>query len=370
MPQNTIARRLHAHVFRRHRRTAHRVLLNDDEFRFAADCERMRVDRNGSMLSLLLIRLPNVATGDPGIDFLERILEGRLRVTDTPGQLRDGRVAVLLPDTPQEGAWKVAEDISEVYPPGPGRPECEVLVYPDPHHQQESDPADEEDEIANAPSTVRRQASEEPPGSEFFFARGLPIWKRLLDIFGAIVGLVISLPILVASAAAIKLSSPGPVFFTQEREGHGGRRFLMWKLRTMIVDAEQQKRDLRQHSHQDGPAFKMRSDPRRTAVGRLLRWTSMDELPQFWNVLRGEMSLVGPRPLPTEESRACDSWHRRRLDIVPGMTCTWQVSERGNVRFDEWVRMDLRYAQRVSFIEDLRLLIVTLPSLVMQKGVR
>jgi lipopolysaccharide/colanic/teichoic acid biosynthesis glycosyltransferase len=173
-----------------------------------------------------------------------------------------------------------------------------------------------------------------------------------------------------AAAAAIKVSSPGPAFFVQEREGRGGRRFNIWKLRTMHVDAEDQKKQLRQLSQQDGPAFKMHRDPRTTLLGRFLRWSSIDELPQFWNVLKGEMSLVGPRPLPTEESLACEGWHRRRLDVTPGMTCTWQVSGRGKVSFDDWVRMDLRYSARHSVAHDLKLVFFTLPSLFFQRGMR
>jgi lipopolysaccharide/colanic/teichoic acid biosynthesis glycosyltransferase len=172
------------------------------------------------------------------------------------------------------------------------------------------------------------------------------------------------------AVVAIKLSSPGPAFFVQQREGRGGKRFYIWKLRTMCVDAEEQKDELRPLSQQDGPAFKMKRDPRTTRIGRFLRWSSIDEMPQFWNVLKGEMSLVGPRPLPTAESEACEAWQRRRLDVLPGITCTWQVFGRGKVSFDEWVRMDLRYAARASALSDLKLMFVTIPSLLFQRGMR
>jgi lipopolysaccharide/colanic/teichoic acid biosynthesis glycosyltransferase len=138
----------------------------------------------------------------------------------------------------------------------------------------------------------------------------------------------------------------------------------------MCVDAEDQKEQLLELSQQDGPAFKMHRDPRTTTLGRFLRWTSIDELPQFWNVLKGDMSLVGPRPLPTIESQACHGWQRRRLDVRPGMSCTWQVLGRGRVRFDDWVRMDLRYAARHSLWHDLKLVFITLPSLLFQRGMR
>lgn len=358
-------KRLHARVLGQHRNgNQDDFLLDEEEFRFAAECERMRVDRNGSILSLLLVRLSAKHSTAKDIAFLARVLEGRLRTTDTPGLLADGRVGVLLPDTPAEGAWKVAADISEVYPTGPERPECEVLVYPpqDLHRRLHSGQNGEAKKETPAPT--------KPESSEFFFAHGMPWWKRAIDILGSLAGLVVSAPIVAVSAAAVKLSSPGPAFFRQEREGLGGRRFHIWKLRTMVDGADELKHELRPHSHQDGPAFKMKQDPRTTSVGRFLRWSSIDELPQFWNVLKGEMSLVGPRPLPTDESTACAGWQRRRLHVHPGITCTWQISGRGNVRFDDWVRMDLDYIERYGFWEDMRLLLLTLPSLLSQKGIR
>lgn len=363
MNQDTKPRKLHARVLARRRASKHDVLLSDRDFRFAADCERMRVDRNGSVLSLLLIRLPVKKSTAADVALLARVLEGRLRVTDTPGLIDDGRIGVLLPDTPAEGAWKVATDISEVYPPGPDRPECDVLVYPP--HRREREPVSEDAEPVAAP-----QESVELESSEFFFSKGVRVWKRAIDLTGASIGLIVTAPIVLTAAAAIKMSSSGPAFFVQEREGRGGRSFNIWKLRTMCLDAEEQKDELRPLSQQDGPAFKMKRDPRTTKLGRFLRWSSIDEMPQFWNVLKGDMSLVGPRPLPIAESQACEPWQRRRLDVTPGITCTWQVSGRGKVRFDDWVRMDLRYAAKPSVLADLRLMFITLPSLLFQRGMR
>lgn len=329
----------------------------------------MRVDRNGSVLSLLLIRLPR-QHGAPDVDFMARILEGRLRITDTPGHLNDGRIAVLLPDTTAEGAWKVATDVSEVYPPGPSRPECDVLIYP---------PADHHGRVGEKKVGVEGEAADEliapeqqhtPRTSEFFFSTAMPLWKRAIDVVGGGAGLMLACPVIVAAATAIKLTSRGPVFFVQRREGRGGQIFRMWKLRTMHHDAEQRQEELLHLSHQDGPAFKLKADPRTTKLGRFLRWTSLDELPQLWNVLRGEMSLVGPRPLPVGESRACEPWQRRRLNVTPGMTCTWQIAGRGTVKFDDWVRMDLRYARRPKMGTDLKLIFMTLPSLLFHRGIR
>ncbi|MGI9457129.1 MAG: sugar transferase, partial [Aeoliella sp.] len=362
--QEPATRQLHASVLKRRQQSGSDFLLSDEELRFAADCERMRVDRNRSVLSVLLVKLHEQNYEE--LAFFARVLEGRIRVTDTPGLLADGRVAILLPDTPAEGAWKVATDISEVYPPGPGRPECEVLVYPDRGRNRDHDADDDQESNGQRHQGAEQQVAsggakhDADDAGEFFFAKAHPFWKRSLDVLGGTIGLVASLPILAVAALSVKLTSNGPAFFKQQREGHGGRRFDMWKLRTMHVDAEEQQHELRQYSQQDGPAFKMSKDPRTTAVGRFLRWSSMDELPQFWNVIKGDMSLVGPRPLPTDESHACEGWQRRRLQVMPGMTCTWQVCERGNVTFDEWVRMDLRYVKKCGVLEDLRLLAMTL----------
>jgi lipopolysaccharide/colanic/teichoic acid biosynthesis glycosyltransferase len=221
------------------------------------------------------------------------------------------------------------------------------------------------------PETAVREAFDEDAVCDEFerlFVRRMPAWKRAIDVAGASVGLMLAGPVILAAAAAIRVTSPGGAFFTQEREGLAGKRFRIFKLRTMRPDAESLKADLRSRSEQDGPAFKMRNDPRITPIGRLLRKTSIDELPQLLNVLRGEMSLVGPRPLPVDESRACEAWHRRRLHVTPGITCIWQIEGRNVVAFDEWVRMDLRYARKRSPWLDLKLVLKTGPSLVLPKG--
>jgi lipopolysaccharide/colanic/teichoic acid biosynthesis glycosyltransferase len=205
---------------------------------------------------------------------------------------------------------------------------------------------------------------------EALFVDRTPASKRAVDVLGATIGLIVAAPIFLALSAAIKATSRGPVFYSQEREGLGGRRFRIYKFRTMRLDAERQQATLRPYSEQDGPAFKMSRDPRITWLGRWLRRTSLDELPQFWNVLKGDMSLVGPRPLPTCESLQCAPWQRRRLTVVPGMTCIWQIWGRNTVPFEEWMRMDLQYVRRRSLGYDLRLLATTAPAIVLRQGPR
>jgi lipopolysaccharide/colanic/teichoic acid biosynthesis glycosyltransferase len=194
---------------------------------------------------------------------------------------------------------------------------------------------------------------------EPLFARPLPLWKRAMDIFGAAFGLLLLSPVLLAVGLLIKLTSRGPVLFRQEREGLGGRRFVMFKFRSMIAAAESQRHELHAQNERDGPAFKIRNDPRTTPVGRLLRRTGLDEMPQLWNVLKGDMSLVGPRPLPVAESQACLQWQRRRLDVTPGLTCIWQARGGLHVSFDDWMLMDLEYVERSGFWIDVVLLAQT-----------
>jgi lipopolysaccharide/colanic/teichoic acid biosynthesis glycosyltransferase len=196
----------------------------------------------------------------------------------------------------------------------------------------------------------------------------LPAWKRAFDIVGASVGLVALSPLLLATAAAVKLTSPGPALFRQTRDGLGGRKFLINKFRTMVPDAEAKKEALRALSEQDGPAFKMERDPRITPLGRWLRKTCIDELPQLWNVLRGEMSLVGPRPLDSKETAQTSWWERRRLLVTPGLTCIWQVDGKSKVTFKEWMRMDIRYMHDRTLVGDLGLILRTARNIALHRG--
>ena len=185
--------------------------------------------------------------------------------------------------------------------------------------------------------------------------------KRLLDVVGASSLLLVTLPLLLIVALVIKLTSAGPVIFEQERAGFHGRRFRMYKLRTMVVDAEHVRDRVAHLNEMSGPVFKASGDPRLTAVGGFIRRLSMDELPQLVNVLKGEMSLVGPRPLPVYEASQIKGAQRRRLAMRPGITGLWQVSGRNMVDFDEWMRMDLLYVDRWSLALDLTILARTIP---------
>lgn len=186
--------------------------------------------------------------------------------------------------------------------------------------------------------------------------------KRLFDIIISGVGLVIFAPLLALIAVLVKITSKGPVFFRQKRCGFNGRIFVLYKFRTMVVDAEERLKDLLAHNEMKGPTFKMTNDPRLTPIGKLLRKTSLDELPQLWNVFRGEMSLVGPRPPIPKEVEQYLPWQRRRLTMRPGITCLWQVKGRNKiVDFNEWMKLDLEYIDNWSLGLDTKILLKTVP---------
>jgi lipopolysaccharide/colanic/teichoic acid biosynthesis glycosyltransferase len=227
------------------------------------------------------------------------------------------------------------------------------------------------DGVSSVAKQPKTSASNVPDVAlEDSFVEPMPVWKRVFDLVGASIGLVLLAPLLAVAAVGIKLTSRGPVIFKQKRTGLGGRVFTIYKFRTMCVNAERYQAELRKHNEQDGPAFKLTNDPRVTRIGKLLRKTSIDELPQLINVLKGDMSLVGPRPLPVKEQDGCVPWQRHRLNVTPGLTCIWQVDGRSEVTFDEWVRMDVKYMRRRSLWSDLSILLRTVPSVLMRKGAK
>jgi exopolysaccharide biosynthesis polyprenyl glycosylphosphotransferase len=199
-----------------------------------------------------------------------------------------------------------------------------------------------------------------------------PVWqfalKRAVDIAGALVALVITAPVWIAVALAVKLDSPGPIFFVQPRCGRYGRVFPFLKFRTMVTDAEARKAELRALNEKSGPVFKMQRDPRVTRVGRILRKYSIDELPQVLNVLMGHMSLVGPRPPVPAEVEKYELDHRGRLSMRPGITCLWQVSGRNEIEFEDWVKLDIEYVERWSLLLDLQILLATFPAVISGRG--
>ena len=201
-------------------------------------------------------------------------------------------------------------------------------------------------------------------------------WPRLVKsamdtVVAALALLLFSLPLLLV-ALAVKLTSQGPVLFRQARCGLNGQPFMMYKFRSMVTDAEQRRDELAKFNEMDGPVFKITHDPRITPIGKWLRKFSVDELPQLYNVLKGDMSLVGPRPLPVDEvKRFDDVAHRRRLSVKPGLTCLWQIQGRSNVtNFKEWVRLDLEYIDNWSLWLDLKIILMTVPVVIRGSGAK
>jgi exopolysaccharide biosynthesis polyprenyl glycosylphosphotransferase len=199
-------------------------------------------------------------------------------------------------------------------------------------------------------------------------AQGRLLVKRIVDIAGALVGLLLASPVLIGTILAIKITSPGPVFFKQVRAGRHGRKFTMFKFRSMVVDAEKLRAKLEHLNEMNGPVFKIKKDPRITAVGRFIRATSIDELPQLFNVLLGDMSLVGPRPPLPSEVGQYEPWQRRRLSVKPGLTGLWQVSGRNQVDFEQWMALDLQYIDNWSLWLDMKILFRTVPAVLRGSG--
>ncbi|HEY4952492.1 MAG TPA: sugar transferase, partial [Verrucomicrobiae bacterium] len=233
--------------------------------------------------------------------------------------------------------------------------------------------------LANFFSTqISRTSLDELLGHPLLIFRSTPeaSWqgfvKQLMDFFGAIILLVVLSPVFLLIAAAIKFASPGPVFFRQKRSGLNGTPFTIYKFRTMNTNAEQFQHELAAMNEMSGPVFKVTNDPRITPIGKILRKYSLDELPQLFNVLRGEMSLVGPRPLPVDEVKRFDNLaHRRRLSVKPGITCLWQISGRNQISdFREWVRLDLEYIDNWSLWLDAKILLLTIPAVLRGTGAK
>lgn len=318
------------------------------QFQRALDRERSRADRNGSVMCLIKVDLTQANVSESkAIYEAAGFLRGRLRITDDFGMLSRKSVGIVLPETNRAGAWVVADSTSSTLSPRIGKISFEIFEYPNSDLPDDSEPVSH-DESHHAAGSMTH-----------FFMRATPTWKRALDIFASGIGLILLSPMFLVVGLAIKLSSPGPIFFCQQRTGAGNKPFTMYKFRSMVPAAESMRDNVAHLNERDGPAFKIKNDPRVTPIGSFIRKTNLDEFPQLLNVFKGDMSLVGPRPLPCAESDACRGWHRRRLDVVPGMTCIWQTSNREGLTFEQWVRMDIAYAKSVSLLHDLWILFKT-----------
>ncbi len=307
--------------------------------------EKFRADRTGLPFSLVLLQDADGSSLTLAESTLQRLCR-RIRITDDIGFLDRKTLAFVLSATGRDGAASFLDDIKHLLDED-NRFQFQIDSYPNDLDGNDSG---------------RGQIDEHTLGKPILrlLAAPLPLWRRSLDVVVAILAIVCLLPILIFVWVLVRSTSRGPAIFNQRRTGFMGKPFTMHKLRTMVVDAESQQGDLLSQSMRDGLAFKMECDPRVTPVGVLLRKLSLDELPQLRNVLKGDMTLIGPRPLPCHESMHCEAWQRERLIHPPGLTCSWQVSGRSKVTFNDWMRMDVRYVRDRTIWTDVKLLGKTL----------
>lgn len=345
-----------------------RLLSNQREFQRILSKERSRVDRHGGLFGVIILRLESLSSARSQTVRLARLLHKRLRDTDEKGHLGPGRIGIMLPQTNAIATHGVLENILELAAKAGLLIDGEAFVYPDQDEQPPTPFGEAKHDAVQLAGTASGLDSVEldevrliaqprvRPVPLAMLTPKYPVWKRCLDITGGLVGLTLSAPVLVAAFALIRMTSRGPVLFCQSRTGYLGKTFTIYKLRSMIIDAESQRHLLSADNERDGPAFKMAKDPRVTRIGRFLRATGLDELPQFYNVLRGDMSLVGPRPLPVFEADQCNAWQKQRQLVKPGLTCYWQLVKSRQVSFETWMRLDMHYAKRASILRDLRLI--------------
>ncbi len=353
------------------------------EFASILHRERDRADRTGQEFSMAVFEVCNGKRKTHAARNLVPILTHRIRSTDAIGWLADGRIGAVLPHTRPECAWKFVSNVRKAYN-GSAPPECVVYTYPsswlpgndggprrDPRSLRRTTVPGETGNsgmlFSHVDAADRERPIEELEPHVLF---RIPLWKRVIDIVGSLIAILLLSPLLLLVALLIRIVSPGPVLFRQERIGYLGRVFTMWKFRTMHVNADTtlHRNYLRELIRNEKEMIKLDHDrdPRIIPFGNLLRATGIDELPQLINVLHGNMSLVGPRPCLPYEAREYDSWQRRRFDALPGLTGLWQVSGKNRTTFKEMMRLDIEYARKRGFLLDVMIFLKTIPAIVVQ----
>ena len=355
------------------------VIHSSDSFRIILERERARSERTGHIFSLVIFGINHGKGTDTALlEHLGNVLVQKVRMSDDVGWYEEGRIGTLLPGTSAEGAWQFIDIIKKKIGEAESSLNCTVYSYP--HLSNGSGirgkTSEEQETRLNHMSSLDVTANFPPVASsigtsvkplEILFARPIPIWKRLADFSGALLLLIILSPLFLLIPLFIKIVSPGSAFYRQERIGYQGRRFTLWKFRTMHVnnDATGHKQYLGHLIEGDAPMAKLDDglDPRIIPFGKFLRNSYLDELPQLINVLLGDMSLVGPRPCLPYEAEKYLQWHTRRFDTLPGMTGLWQVSGKNRLTFKEMIRLDIRYSRKMSPWLDARILLLTAPTI-------
>lgn len=357
------------------------TLPTSDAFRAMVQKERARADRSDGTFCLVVFDVGDPQSGGTPVALLLAALRQRKRITDELGWSDDRHLAAILPGTTASGARCFAEAISRAVAKTCAPPPYDISEYPPASLRRNADPDPRAPDEKIRPTASTGSAANpgarscSPMASSWaslppLLGQRHPVWKRACDILLSAVVIVGLLPLLLLLGVLIRIVSPGPAFFFQERVGYLGKKFHIWKFRTMRVDADPRlHRDqvVREMKSED-PLTKLDSsdDPRVIPLGKWLRLTGLDELPQLLNVLRGDMSLIGPRPDPIYAAAQYQPWHAARLNVRPGISGLWQVSGKNRTTFKQMIRLDIAYARRLSPWLDLKIMLQTLPAIVGQ----
>ena len=353
------------------------LILPKEIFHRVLDRERARSDRYGDRFSLTVFDVGDSDKQKVDENLISHILAKQLRPTDEVGWFEKAKVGIVLPNTTQWGARKLSKEICRKIAMTRQPPAFKIYTYPNEGlsgfnkdkqnifymENEYCQPVKTEKQVNNA-NRLNCGIIEESLAP--YLGIRMPLWKRAIDIFGAALGLILLLPLMTVIAILIKIVSPGPVFFKQKRVGYLGKHFIMYKFRTMKVNADTTvHKDYVCKLIKDGkPLVKLDiNDPRIIPFSRFLRLTGLDELPQLINILKGEMSLVGPRPELQISMQNGKRWHAKRLDTKPGLSGLWQVSGKTQISFEDMMRLDISYVKRMSFWLDTMILLKTVPTI-------
>ncbi len=346
------------------------VPISPAAFQALLQSEQACLDRHGHAFSLIHVEFARVESVKDRLPRLVRHAAAVLRSTDLIARTGTERVTVLLPFAGRERAQEVARLLLAEDGAPAADLTCTIECRTPAAVRPRTAPPKPRVLAPMNPGALPPGLSWEERGVSALLCRALPRWKRVLDVCLASAGLVLLLPVMLVIALAILALHGGPVIYRQWRTGQGFRRFRIYKFRTMRRGSGRGWADLQHLNEMDGPLFKASDDPRVLRLGRLLRKSSLDELPQLWNVIKGDMTLIGPRALSPEPGEY-ETWQLRRFDLRPGIACSWQAERRSDTDFEEWMRSDLRYVdQGSSFAGDLRLLLTTVRGVIRWVGSR
>jgi lipopolysaccharide/colanic/teichoic acid biosynthesis glycosyltransferase len=349
-------------------------IYTEKEFHAFLSRERFRVTRNSHVFSIAYFQLKD-RNDTKSTNLFIKLLKKEIRSTDELGWFDGKAIGVFLYNTTKDGASYFVEKVNANTTMQHNLLQSKVYTYPSEWLSSEEDNKNNHDDDNN---TSMNSPTEHPPEDSLQTlhksnaqSRGtsrspyvLPVWKRSLDIFAVLVGLILLSPFFLLLAIFIKIVSPGPIFFKQERIGLNGKPFIFWKFRTMKfkADASNHRRQmvgLIKGEDTDKPMTKQDDNPHIIPFGRILRKTCIDEFAQFINVLRGEMSLVGPRPPIPYEVEEYHNWHKERFNVLPGLTGLWQVSGKNRLTFNQMIRLDINYSRKISLLSDIKILLLT-----------